>query len=406
MTLRPLSHYSDSKFDSKKRDLRGYDLFLEGSPSKGGVRDLIVDGNGSVRYADIEHSGKRHLVPIGYVRALPSGERVTLRGLSGEQLHKSPTYDPEKGSIDDSFESKVDAYYDDVDDSDGAYAGPEYRGRGWRTGEDQKVDLMERLDDYKVADHSKDPRGWKVVDALGKKGKKLGEVDHLIGDTRSMKVSFLVIELDDDAFDFNDDKDRHVLIPVGYAELDDNEDHVYLRGIDRATLGTLPAYTDESLTSEVLRRTTAAIRGRRQPERRHEAPRYNDDAISNEEADLRVQRVEEELLVGKRAKKGAVIVEKTVEREKVAGQVSLREDHVEVKRVAPTKRDKGQVAIGKDEIRIPVIKEEMVVAKRPVVKEVLVVKRRRDVDVERVTDTLKKERVKVSRKGVAKDLHA
>ena len=395
MTLRSLSSHSGARFDSGVRDLRGQRLRLGDSDERAHVNELLVDDSGTVRYADIQFGGKHRVVPIGYVRSLPSRKHLTLRGLSTKQLRDAPTYDPSNGTIDSKLETELERHYDDLGDTDSRYAGPDYRGHGWRSSRDEQVARLDRLDDYKVADHSPDPRGWPVVD---REGGQFGRVDHLVGDTKAMKVSCLVIDLDDSLVK----EDRMALIPVGYAELDTNDNRVFLRAIDKSVLMGLPVYRKDSDYMDVLKRTRASLRSKRSDQSRYEEPRYQDDALSDDENELRVQRIEEELLVGKNRHEGAVVVEKTVEEARATGQETLREDHVEVERVAARPGASAKTTIGEDEIRIPVVKEELVVAKKPVVQEEIVVRRRTGRRTEKVQKKVAKERVHVKREGAAK----
>lgn len=396
MNLRPISHYSSAKFEPNTRDICGYPVHFTDTKERGRVDDLIVDGHGTTRYADVAMKGNHYLVPIGYLRTMPKSQHVRLRGLSAAQLKKAPTWTPTDSTIDDDTEAKLEKFYDHSDGTDRTYAGPEYRGRGWRTGEDREVAALGRMDDYEIADDSCDPRGWEVVDA---EENTLGTIDHLVGDTKLMKVTFLALDIDDDLLD----DDRLVLVPVGYAELDEDREHVHLRGIDSATLLTLPAYEEDELTPELLTKTRTILRSGRTAASRHDTPRFNDDALSTDDRDVRVQRAEEELLVGKRREDGAVTVEKTVHTEKASGSVRLRNDEVSVERVEARDGNGAKPKIGAEEIRVPVVEEELVTTKRPVVKEEIVVKRRRGAHTERVTEDVAKERVEVKREGVANE---
>ena len=390
MTLHSLSSHSDARFNDDVRDIRGYRLWDPAQNGEAYVNELLVDGDGHVRYADLRHGSNHYVVPIGYLRLMPNRQMVSLRGSNLSKISKAPTYDPSRGSIDDSRESEIERFFDGLDDNDTTYGGPEYQGRGLRRG--GKVDLLERLDDYKVGKGDPDPRGWTVVD---RNRSTLGVVDHLVGDTSAMEVVFLVVDIDDGLLN----EDRKVIIPVGYADLNASDEHVVLP-ISSRTLVALPAYTNEDLSPDMIARTRQVLRSER-ADSRYENPRFRDDSLSNAEEDLRVQRVEEELLVGKKQHEGAVVVEKTVEHQEAVAKKSLRDDHVEVKRVKPAKGATPKTKIGADEIRIPVVREELVVAKKPVVQEVLVVKRNRGTRVETAKKQLAKEQVKVSREGIA-----
>jgi hypothetical protein len=82
---------------------------------------------------------------------------------------------------------------------------------------------LDDVDEFKVADGDPDIRGWDVRTA---DGRKIGKVEDLIVDTGLMKVRYIEARLDRDVT--RTDGDRHVLIPIGTARLDDDEDDVYL----------------------------------------------------------------------------------------------------------------------------------------------------------------------------------
>ena len=104
---------------------------------------------------------------------------------------------------------------------------------------------LEDLSDYKVADGDPDVRGW---DVRGADGRKLGKVDRLIVDTGTMRVRYLDIELDKDELRL--DRERHVLVPIGGAGLDDDNDVVNLRTLSAADLAALPAYEHGAITRD------------------------------------------------------------------------------------------------------------------------------------------------------------
>jgi len=92
--------------------------------------------------------------------------------------------------------------------------------------------------DYEIADGQPDIRGWDVKD---ESGKTFGEVKDLIFDTQSLKVRYMVVDLDDNDFDLDD---RKVLVPIGIGELHEKGDDVILPGVTAAQLATLPEYKD------------------------------------------------------------------------------------------------------------------------------------------------------------------
>jgi len=93
-------------------------------------------------------------------------------------------------------------------------------------------------DDFDVAEGTPDPRGWTVRDASGT---DIGKVHDLIVDTVAMRTRYLDIKLDKKALHL--DEDRDVLVPVGQARLDDDDDRVILASMPATRLASLPAYT-------------------------------------------------------------------------------------------------------------------------------------------------------------------
>lgn len=80
----------------------------------------------------------------------------------------------------------------------------------------RRLERLSRLRDYEVDRHEPDPRGWTVVN---RDGRSVGEVKDLIVDTTRMAATYLDVELDTKLFDLGDD-DPHVLVPIERARAD------------------------------------------------------------------------------------------------------------------------------------------------------------------------------------------
>lgn len=105
---------------------------------------------------------------------------------------------------------------------------------------------LDELDDFEVAEGDPDVRGWEVITA---DGRKIGEVDELLVDTAAMKVRYLDVDLDDEVVgDVGDD--RHILIPIGYARLHQDNDQILVDGLHSRDLAAMPPYTHEPVTRE------------------------------------------------------------------------------------------------------------------------------------------------------------
>lgn len=108
--------------------------------------------------------------------------------------------------------------------------------------------------DFEVVDGQPDIRGWDVKNAAGE---TIGEVDELILDAQARKVRYMVVDLDDDALDLEDD--RKVLIPIGIAQLHEDDDDVLLQNVTAEQLRQLPEYDEDRLDAEVERAICTAL---------------------------------------------------------------------------------------------------------------------------------------------------
>ncbi|MES2524810.1 MAG: PRC-barrel domain-containing protein [Gemmatimonadota bacterium] len=102
----------------------------------------------------------------------------------------------------------------------------------------RRLTSLHDLKDYKVADGEPDVRGWTVKTM---EGVKIGKVVDLVVDLEAMKVRFLKIVLNHDTLDLKDD--RNVLVPIGIARLNDDDDLVILNK-PAGEIINLPAYTE------------------------------------------------------------------------------------------------------------------------------------------------------------------
>ena len=135
---------------------------------------------------------------------------------------------------------------------------------------------LQELDrsDFGVIKGESDIRGW---DVRNSSGRKIGEVEELIVDAQQRKVRYMVVDLNDNELEL---KKHKVLIPIGLAELDKEEDDVLLPSVSLEQLRHLPTYdlnildeTTERLICVALGREEDAIDRDRQFEKRQKADR-------------------------------------------------------------------------------------------------------------------------------------
>jgi len=150
-----------------------------------------------------------------------------------------------------------------------------------------KLMHLDNLDDFEIADGEPDIRGWDVRSA---DGTKVGKVEDLLIDTAAMKVRYIEVKLEkdvakdvgrpanlrehgitdatmhaeqqladrDDLRRTDGEAGRFVLVPIGVARLNDDDDDVML-STEAAQMVGIPSYSRENETltrdyeSEVVR---------------------------------------------------------------------------------------------------------------------------------------------------------
>lgn len=117
------------------------------------------------------------------------------------------------------------------------------------TEKERNLLYLEELSDYKVADKDKDVRGWDVKD---KDGTVVGKVDNLLVNKNTKRVVYLDVEIDasiikanhkpysrkskDGTHEFlNKDGEDHLILPIGLADLNMDNETVFTKSIDRNT---------------------------------------------------------------------------------------------------------------------------------------------------------------------------
>nr|WKN38095.1 PRC-barrel domain-containing protein [Tunicatimonas sp. TK19036] len=104
---------------------------------------------------------------------------------------------------------------------------------------------LSELKKYKVADGEPDVRGW---DVIGSDRASLGKVHDLVVDGNFEKVRYLDVKLDKDMYVGKDE--RHVLIPIGRAKIEQDSDCILIDHLDQNRVRFYPVYSGEVLTRE------------------------------------------------------------------------------------------------------------------------------------------------------------
>ena len=97
---------------------------------------------------------------------------------------------------------------------------------------------------FEIRNGEPDIRGWKVKN---NKNQVVGKVDELLFDTASLRVRYLILDLDGKPLNLIS---RHLIIPIGLAELDKPDKIVLLPEVTTGHLATLPEYKKGNVTIE------------------------------------------------------------------------------------------------------------------------------------------------------------
>lgn len=298
------------------------------------------------------------------------------------------------------------------------------------------VPLSEVKGEFKVAEDDPDIRGW---DVRSSDGQTIGKVNDLIVDTGQMKARYIEVKIDHEILGADDD--RIVLLPIGEARLNDDEDDVYVN-VDVAGLAALPEYdrsrfdrayetslrdrftrdraTDDrtipNATPDVAATTPSATAGGMgetinelaASNRVPDDAEFYDDAQYDErrmfgnrrpgrENESYIRLNQERLDIDKReVERGEARVRKTVDTEHVRRAVPVEREELVVERrpiTGDTRVDDADIS--EDDIRVPLKGEELVIDKRVVPTEEVVIKKKIVRDEEVVEADLAHERLDV-----------
>lgn len=137
---------------------------------------------------------------------------------------------------------------------------------------------LNNLDKWKVASDDPDVRGWEV---RGPDQERIGEVQELIVDPHQEKVRYLDVLVDQDLLTSGDRNELHVLVPVGLASVDNNNNLVKIDEVATETILNTPAYiVEKPIDLEYEEKVVRHL----QPEYEHSKDRlYENKALYNED---------------------------------------------------------------------------------------------------------------------------
>jgi uncharacterized protein (TIGR02271 family) len=192
---------------------------------------------------------------------------------------------------------------------------------------------------------------------------------------------------------------RHVLLPIGAAQVDAQNNVVWVSGLTKDEIKNLPDYEgdpraiDDNYESRILgARASRDVRD----EDLYDQGRFYAERGGERARDARLILSEEELVVGKRqVQAGEVGARKVVETEHVRKTVPVTHEEVTIERHPVAADTPANADIGEQEIRIPLMAEEVVAEKRAVAKEEVVLRKHAVTDERVVEDDVRRERLDV-----------
>lgn len=104
--------------------------------------------------------------------------------------------------------------------------------------DDRRLIRLVELKDFGIAEGDNDIRGWEVKTA---DGKTIGKVDELIVDPVERRVRYMDVKVMKDVLGTH--VDRHVLVPIGTARLNEDGNNVLVERLPARGLAGVPPYT-------------------------------------------------------------------------------------------------------------------------------------------------------------------
>lgn len=287
MPFTPLSRHSSHKFEEGTFDVRGWEVRTQLDDEKvGKVDDVLIDQEGNAPYLDVKLGMfKKHvLLPIGQARVDEREDVVWVPGMEKNHFEDIPEYEHDESTINREYEDRLTAAYGGAYTGSQYYSRPEYEsgyaargadreastrsaGAGASAQGSEELKRLDKLDDFEVAEHEPDPTGWRVI---GGDGSEIGKVDHLIADTGRMKVRYFDVDIDSDLIG----EKRDVLVPAGYARLEESDRTVRVDAMNRTNAADLPAYTGK-IDREYENRLNERLSSGYTDESRYRHPRYD-----------------------------------------------------------------------------------------------------------------------------------
>lgn len=244
---------------------------------------------------------------------------------------------------------------------------------------------------------------------------KVGSIDNLLVDDNG-KFRYLIVSTGIWIFG------KKVLLPIGRAQVNNNERRVYVNGLTRSQVEQLPEYQEgksvdyeqEEQVRSVYRPLTTASLDASDPlptgTRAYERNTYNYDHEPalydlNEQYHQNLKLYEERLIANKtRQKTGEVAIGKRVETETANVSVPIEKERVVIERTTPVDAGAtvtpGTNAFGEGEVaRVEVYEETPNIRKETFIREEVSVRKEVEQEIVQAEETLRREELDVNTEG-------
>ncbi|KAF3890458.1 MULTISPECIES: DUF2382 domain-containing protein [Nostocales] len=262
---------------------------------------------------------------------------------------------------------------------------------------------------YKIADFDPNYRETfggddvKALDLYTQGGKRIGSVDDVLVDGEG-RFRYLVI---DSAYDSSNKK---ILLPIGLAHIDYNARRVFVDGLSKEQVQSLPEYRsnltvdydyEEQVRKAYRPLSSTATHNRDTYNYQQDSALYN---LNNQHQET-FRLYEERLIANKsRVKTGEVAVGKHIETETARVSVPIEKERVVIERINPT--DAGR-AVNPSELqfqegevaRIEIYEETPEIHKEAFVREEVRVKKVVDRDTVEAQETIRREELDIQTEG-------
>lgn len=266
MALSPLSDTPEQPLNQGALDIRGWGIrtMLDGE-LVGEVTDLLVDDHGRVRYLDLRlnRPQKQILLPAERARVDEAEHVVWMTGLGRRYLDRIPAYNDDPRSVTPEYEERLDSAYQSIRPTKASEHGAGRLGSydagiaPTRITPPRPVSgplaALSAINGYEVAPGNIDPRGWDLVLA---DQRRAGIIHDLVIEPSALKVRYLDTQLT-----LPGSGGRHILVPVGYARLEANQQTAFIDTMTNSDLSEVPSFPGLPLAPEIERRTIEVFSG-------------------------------------------------------------------------------------------------------------------------------------------------